>query len=180
MTHRHRSLAPTLLFDLSLTSSRHLGRLFSQSEAPFWTARNQSRFRVLHSDSPLYFMSFGSLRLNARKHADEDRCCVRMLDVYEAAKHSAGPHSRKIGARSKLDHVLLRGTVGPSLVRNQQPSGPHAGTLFLGWLKSSSAHVLFGFMSVFEELSVTVRSSSCFDSQYVELTVLRSDCGLSS
>jgi hypothetical protein len=76
--------------------------------------------------------------------------------------------------------VLLRGTVGPSLVRNQQPSGPHAGTLFLGWLKSSSAHVLFGFMSVFEELSVTVRSSSCFDSQYVELTVLRSDCGLSS
>lgn len=135
MTRRHRLLAPTLLFDLSLTSSRHLGRLFSQSEAPFWTARNQSRFRLLHSDSPLYFMSFGSLRLNARKHADEDRYCVRMLDVYEAAKHSAGPHSRKIGARSKLDHVLLRGTVGPSLVCNQQPSGPHAGTLFLGWLK---------------------------------------------
>jgi hypothetical protein len=156
MTHRHRLLAPTLLFDLSLPSSRHLGRLFSQSEAPFWTARNQFRFRLLPSDSPLYFMSFGSLRLNARKHANEDRYCVRMLDVYEAAKHSAGSHSRKIGARSKLDHVLLRGTVGPSLVRNQQPSGPHAGTPFLGWLKQ-----FFGVRFVRFHVSVAKAVCDC-------------------
>jgi hypothetical protein len=125
-------------------------------------------------------MSFGSLGLNARKHADEDRCCVRMLDVYEAAKHSAGTHSRKIGARSKLDHVLLRGTVGPSLVRNQQPSGPHAGTLFLGWLKQ-----FFGVRFVRFHVSVARAVCDClllklFRFSILELTVLRSDCGLSS
>jgi hypothetical protein len=130
MTGRCRLLAPLLLCDLSLTSSRHLVRLFSHSEAPFWTARNQCRFRLLHSDYPLYFMSFGSLRLSLRKHAAEDRFYLRMLDVYEAAMHSVGPHSRKIGARSELEDVSIRGTVGPSLFRNQQPSNPCAETLF--------------------------------------------------
>jgi hypothetical protein len=145
MTHGHRLLAPVLLFDLSLTSSRHLGRLFSHSEAPFWTARNRSRFRLLRSDYPLYFMSFGSLRLSLRKHAAEDRFYLRMLDVYEAAMHSDGPHSRKIGARSELEHVSIRGTVGPSFGRNQQPSGSHVGTQFLRCLKQFFGVGFVGF-----------------------------------
>lgn len=76
MTHRCRLLAPILLCDLSLTSSRHLDRLFSHSEAPFSTTRNQSRFRLLHSDYPLYFTSFESPRLNLNKRAFQDRYCL--------------------------------------------------------------------------------------------------------
>ena len=144
MSDRHRFLAPTLLFDLSLTSSRHLMRLFSQSEAPFWTARKQSRFKLLRSDSPLYFVSFGWLRLIAGKDADEDRC-VRMLEMYEPEMHSAGPHLGNIATHSKLKHVPIGDPVAPSLVRHQQPSGPCAGTLFLGWLKQFFAGRIVGF-----------------------------------
>lgn len=75
MTHRCRLLAPMLLCDISLTSSRHLDRLFSHSEAPFSTTRNQSRFRLLHSDYPLYFASFESPRLNLNTRAYQDRYC---------------------------------------------------------------------------------------------------------
>ena len=156
MTHRHRLLAQTLLFDLSLTSSRHLGRLFSQSEAPFWTARNQSRFRLLHSDYPLYFASVESLRLDARKHTDEDRYCVCILDVYEAAIPSAGPHSQKIADRLKLDQVSIRGTVGSSFGRNRQPRGPRADTQFLGWLKQ-----FFGVRLVLFDISAARTVGDC-------------------
>lgn len=76
MTRRCRLLAPILLCDLSLTSSRHLDRLFSHSEARFSTTRNQSRFRLLHSDYPLYFTSFESPRLNLNKRAYQDRYCL--------------------------------------------------------------------------------------------------------
>ncbi len=145
MTHRHRLLAPVLLFDLSLTSSRHLGRLFSHSESPFWTARNRSRFRLLRSDYPLYFMSIGPLRLSPRNHADEDHLHLRTVDVHEARMHSAGPHSRTIGAPSRLKHVLIRGTVGSSFGRNQQPSGSHVSTRFLRWLKQFFDVNLVGF-----------------------------------
>ena len=54
MNHRGRSLARILLCDLSLTSSRNLGRLFSHSEAPFWTACNQCQFRLLHWTTPVF------------------------------------------------------------------------------------------------------------------------------
>jgi hypothetical protein len=76
MNHRGRSLARILLCDLSLTSSRNLGRLFSHSEAPFWTACNQSQSKLLHSDYPLYFASFDSPRLNLNKPAEQDRYCL--------------------------------------------------------------------------------------------------------
>jgi hypothetical protein len=76
MTYRSRLLAPLLFCGLSLTSSRHLGRLFTHSEAPFWTARNQCRFRPLHSDYPLYFMSFELSPLDLNKAADQDRYSV--------------------------------------------------------------------------------------------------------
>jgi hypothetical protein len=167
MTHGHRLLTPILLFDLSLTSSRRLSRLFSYSEAPFWTARNQSRFRLFHSDSPLCFMSFGSLRLKARKHTVEDRYCVCILDAYEAAIPPAGSHSRKI-ARSKLEHVSICSTVGPPFGRNSQRSGSHAGTRSLLLEASSSAYVSFGFYISVAELLATIRSSIWFNSQYME------------
>jgi hypothetical protein len=88
MTHRHRLLAPTLLFDLSLTSSRRLGRLFSQSEAPFGTACNQSRFRLLHSDYPLYFTSFESPRLKLNKPAAQDRYFLFVPNVSTVARQT--------------------------------------------------------------------------------------------
>ena len=88
MTHRCRLLAPILLCDLSLTSSRHLDRLFSHSEAPFSTTRNQSRFRLLHSDYPLYFMSFESPRLNLNKRAYQDRYCLFVLSACAVANQS--------------------------------------------------------------------------------------------
>jgi hypothetical protein len=77
MTGRCRLLAPLLLCDLSLTSSRHLGRLFTHSEAPFWTARNQCRFRLLHSDYPLYFTSFECPGLNPNRRADRSLLPLR-------------------------------------------------------------------------------------------------------
>lgn len=88
MTHRCRLLAPILLCDLSLTSSRHLDRLFSHSEAPFSTTRNQSRFRLLHSDYPLYFTSFESPRLNLNKRAYQDRYCFFVLSACTVANQS--------------------------------------------------------------------------------------------
>jgi hypothetical protein len=89
-------------------------------------------------------MSFGSVRLNPTKHA-ADRYCVRMLGGYETAIYSAGSHSRRIGARSKMDHVSISGSVGSSFGRNHQPRGPRAGTLFLGWLKQLFGVSLVGF-----------------------------------
>jgi hypothetical protein len=154
MIHKHRSLAPVLLFDLSLTSSRRLGRLFSHSKAPFWTARKRSRFRLLHSDYPLYFMSIGSLRLIPGKHVDEDHLYLRTLDAYEATMHSTVCHPRTIGAPTKLEHVSVRGTVGPNFGRNQQPSGSHVSTRFSRWLKQ-----FFGVS--FVRFRVGVRGAVC-------------------
>jgi hypothetical protein len=82
MTRRCRLLPPILLCDLSLTSSRHLDRLFTHSEAPFWTARNQCRFRLLHSDYPLYSTSFEWPGLNPNRLADQSLlpiCAERWL-----------------------------------------------------------------------------------------------------
>jgi hypothetical protein len=81
MTGRCRLLAPLLLCDHSLTSSRCLGHLFTHSEAPFWTARNKCRFRLLHSDYPLYFTCFEWPGLNPNRRADRSRlplCAERL------------------------------------------------------------------------------------------------------
>lgn len=53
--------------EFSLTFPRPLSRLFSHSEAPFWPPRNLSRFSLLASDYPLYFMSVGQSMRNSYK-----------------------------------------------------------------------------------------------------------------
>jgi hypothetical protein len=88
MSYRRRFLARILLCDLSLTSSRNLGRLFSHSEAPFGTACNQSRFRLLHSDYPLYFASFESPRLKLNKPAAQDRYFLFVPNVSTVARQT--------------------------------------------------------------------------------------------
>jgi hypothetical protein len=89
MNRECRLLAPILLIDLALPSSPHLGRLFPHSEARFWTSRNQSRFRLLRSDYPLYFASFESPRLNLHKAAGPDRYCLFMQSTLTVASQSA-------------------------------------------------------------------------------------------
>jgi hypothetical protein len=108
MTYRSRLLAPLLFCGLSLTSSRHLGRLFTHSEAPFWTARNQCRFRPLHSDYPLYFMSFELSPLDLNKAADQDRYSLLAAITCAVAK----PIILERGIQHSLAQSLARYSFG--------------------------------------------------------------------
>jgi hypothetical protein len=137
MTHGHHLLAPILLFDLSLTSSRHLVRLFSHSEAPFWTARNQCRFRLLHSDYPLYFMSFELSPLDLNKAADQDRYCLLAAIACAVAK----PIIFERGIQHSLAQPLVRYSFGlllHSRLLSKRPSmvGIHSA---LRWLLGLSS-----------------------------------------
>jgi hypothetical protein len=134
MTRKCRLLAPIHLCDLSLTFSRHLSRLFTHSEAPFWTARNQCRFRLLHSDYPLYFMSFELSAVDLNKAADRGRYCLLAAStcavgsqLFLKAQHPRGQpfarysfgvllHSRLLSKRSSMVGIrsALRWLLGRS------------------------------------------------------------------
>lgn len=65
-----------ILFDLSLTFPGLLSRLVSHSKTPFGSVRNSLRFRLLPSDYPLYWMSFG---YSLRGRYNSTNVCTRSL-----------------------------------------------------------------------------------------------------
>jgi len=65
-----------VIFDLSLTFPGLLSRLLSHSKPPFGSFRNSPRFRLLRSDYPLYWMSFG---YSLRNRYNSTNVCIRSL-----------------------------------------------------------------------------------------------------
>lgn len=65
-----------ILFDLSLTFPGLLSRLLSHSKPPFGSLRNSPRFRLLPSDYPLCWMSFG---YSLRDSYNSTNVCTRSL-----------------------------------------------------------------------------------------------------